>query len=142
MTVRVTAAVYRGFLRLNPHFTHRHWVGIRDCTNLFRLAVSVVFVKQSPLPCYCNLQSPLRKTTGISSRELTRLFCRVPWTGLSQHTFAFSACLPVTVLGMDMKDPSKLDFHGLQESTELCIRRAIPAFISFSSLQDSRDFNS
>ena len=58
MTVRVTAAVYQGFLRLKPHFTHWHWAGIRDCTNLFRLAVSVVFVKQSSLPCYCDLQSP------------------------------------------------------------------------------------
>lgn len=60
-TVRVTATVYRGFFLLKEAFTHRHWVGIRDCTNLFRLAVSGVFVKQSPLPCYCNLQFPLSR---------------------------------------------------------------------------------
>ena len=138
-TVRVTAAVYRGFDLLKQILTHRYWAGIRNCTQAFALAVSIVFVKQSLAPCYCDL---LLLVTGMASSEHTPLICRFPWTGFSQHAVAFSATPPVAVLGMDMKDPYELPFHGLLESAELCIRRAILAFTCFSSLQDSTGFSS
>jgi hypothetical protein len=80
------------------------------------------------------------RTTGIPSPEVTGPICRFPWGGLSQHAFPFSGSQPVSVLGMDMGDPSKLPFHGLQESAELRIRGAIPTFTSFSSLRDSGGF--
>lgn len=41
------------------------------------------------------------------------------------------------VLGTVLWDPCGLPFHGLQGSVEPFIRRAHPAFNSFSSLRDS-----
>jgi len=41
-----------------------------------------------------------------------------------------------------MEDPSKFHFHGLRESAELCIRRAYPVFLYFSSLRDSIELHS
>ena len=37
--------------------------------------------------------------TGISSRELTKLICRIPLTNLTIYVLAFSARAPVSVLG-------------------------------------------
>ena len=54
-TVRVTAAVYQGFTRLNPGLTHWHWADLRKHTKPFGLALPYVFVKQSGLPCHCDL---------------------------------------------------------------------------------------
>ena len=59
-TVRVTAAVYRGFAPLNRSLTYRHWAGIRDYTYRFRSAVPYVFVKQSDPPCNCDLLIPAK----------------------------------------------------------------------------------
>ena len=49
-TVRVTAAVHRGFsLQLSPRsLTFRHWAGVSLYTLGFPLAQTCVFVKQSP----------------------------------------------------------------------------------------------
>lgn len=51
-TVRVTAGVYQGFIRLNPNLTHWHWPGLRSYTQRFHLAAPYVFGKQSDLPCH------------------------------------------------------------------------------------------
>lgn len=40
---------------MEPNLTYQYWAGIRDCTCAFALAVSIVFVKQSPSPCHCDL---------------------------------------------------------------------------------------
>ena len=50
LTVRVTAAVHRGFsLELSPRpLTFRHWAGVSLYTLGFPLAQTCVFVKQSP----------------------------------------------------------------------------------------------
>ena len=56
-TVRVTAAVHRGFsLVLLKHrpLTFRRWAGIGPYTSAFALAETCVFVKQSPEPAHCD----------------------------------------------------------------------------------------
>lgn len=112
-----TAAVYRGFFRLKPDFTHRYWAGFRDRTHPFGLAVSGVFIKQTVPTCHCNLRFPLSRKPQASllpklrdqfrlNIELAKLkqtlfrrnsifICRFPWAGFSQHPFAFSAIPPV-----------------------------------------------
>ena len=77
-TVRVTAAVYRGLTGLKPGFTHRHWAGLRGCTQRFRLAAPYVFVKQSPPPCHCDPRFRFSRGAGTPSTEDTGLICRVP----------------------------------------------------------------
>ena len=54
-TVRVTAAVHRGFsLQLSPRsLTFRHWAGVSLYTLGFPLAQTCVFVKQSPGLLFC-----------------------------------------------------------------------------------------
>ena len=55
LTVRVTAAVHRGFsLQLSPRsLTFRHWAGVSLYTLGFPLAQTCVFVKQSPGLLFC-----------------------------------------------------------------------------------------
>jgi len=48
-TVRVTAAVYQGFTRLNPSLTHWHWADLRKYTQRFRLALPYVFQSKDGL---------------------------------------------------------------------------------------------
>ena len=55
-TVRVTAAVYRGFgsrLRAPLPLTVRHWAGVSPYTSTFVFAETCVFGKQSLEPIYC-----------------------------------------------------------------------------------------
>ena len=51
----VIPAVYKSLARLEPGLRYLHWADVTDYTNLRRLAVGCVFVKQSDLPCYCTL---------------------------------------------------------------------------------------
>ena len=133
--VRVTPGVKRPLARLDPGFRYRHWPGFNGYTHLFRLAAICVFIKQSGPPSHCDLRLHLiDKAAGTPYTEGTGLDCRFPWARLSQHTFTFSASLPVTVLGTDMKNSCKFPFHGLSESVELSIHQAIQAFTKFSSL--------
>ncbi len=78
-TVRVTAAVYRGFNQLDLALTHRHWTGLRSYTNRFQLAAPYVFVKQSDLSCDCDLPCLVyTRGAGMACTEDTPLFCRIP----------------------------------------------------------------
>ena len=47
--VIVTPAVYQILAPLNRSLNYWHWADVADCTHLYRLAVSCVFVKQSDL---------------------------------------------------------------------------------------------
>jgi hypothetical protein len=57
-TVRVTAAVYRGFsswLRTPLPLTFRHWAGVSPYMSAFAFAETCVFDKQSLEPISCSL---------------------------------------------------------------------------------------
>jgi hypothetical protein len=54
--VIVTPAVYLLLARLEPSLKYRHWADVTIYTNLFRLADSYVFVKQSGPPSHCALR--------------------------------------------------------------------------------------
>ena len=56
--VIVTPAVYQPLARLNPSFRYWHWADVTSYTNLYRLAASCVFVKQSDPPSHCALRWP------------------------------------------------------------------------------------
>ena len=55
--VIVTPAVYRSLASLKEGLRYRHWADVTFYTNLYRLAESCVFVKQSDLLSLCALQS-------------------------------------------------------------------------------------
>ncbi len=55
--VIVTPAVYLLLAPLDRSLKYRHWADVTNCTHLYRLAVSYVFVKQSDFPDLCTLQS-------------------------------------------------------------------------------------
>ena len=60
-TVRVTAAVHRGFsswLRSPLPLTFRHWAGVSPYTSAFALAETCVFGKQSLEPVSCGPLAP------------------------------------------------------------------------------------
>ena len=60
-TVRVTAAVHRGFslwLRSPRPLTFRHWAGVSPYTSAFALAETCVFGKQSLEPISCHPLTP------------------------------------------------------------------------------------
>ena len=83
-TVRVTAAVHRGFslsLSARP-LTFRHWAGVSPYTSPYGLAETCVFVKQSPGPAHCGPRNARHVKCfthkGAPSPEVTELFCRVP----------------------------------------------------------------
>jgi hypothetical protein len=59
--VIVTPAVYQLFTPLKRSLKYWHWADITFYTNLYRLAESFVFVKQSCYLCYCTLNSHLYK---------------------------------------------------------------------------------
>src|SRR5436853_1571752 len=68
-TVRVTAAVHRGFsswLRTPLPLTFRHWAGVSPYTSAFALAETCVFGKQSLEPISCD---PL---TNLFTETVTR----------------------------------------------------------------------
>ena len=50
--VTVTPSLYWPFTPLKEGFSNQQWEGLTDCTGLYRIAVSYVFVKQSVLPCH------------------------------------------------------------------------------------------
>ena len=83
-TVRVTAAVHRGFSsELSPlPLTFRHWAGVSPYTSPFGLAETCVFVKQSPGPLHCGPPrlSPAsgRHPAGTLYSKVTGLDCRIP----------------------------------------------------------------
>ena len=85
--VIVTPAVYRRLAPLNRGFTYRHWADVTSCTNPFGLAACCVFIKQSEPLCHCDA-SLIEMRTPYT--EGMRLICRVPSTGVSQHTLGFS----------------------------------------------------
>lgn len=85
---------------MNQSLKHHHWAGLTDYTSLFRLAISYVFDKQSGSPCHCDLLMHLIDTSiDTPYTEDTGLDCRVPLSRLSFHALAFSARVPVSVLG-------------------------------------------
>ena len=53
--VIVTPAVYQLFTPLNRSLKYWHWADITSYTQLYSLAESYVFVKQSGYPCNCTL---------------------------------------------------------------------------------------
>ena len=55
--VIVTPAVYQLFTPLNRSLKYWHWADITFYTQLYSLAESYVFVKQSDRPCNCTLIS-------------------------------------------------------------------------------------
>ena len=83
-TVRVTAAVHRGFsLQLSPRsLTFRHWAGVSLYTLGFPLAQTCVFVKQSPGLLLCAPKKLCQQVAftirGALSPKVTGLFCLVP----------------------------------------------------------------
>lgn len=99
-TVRVTAAVYRGFhskliTLLLPTFQHR--AGVRLYTSCYHLAESCVFNKQSLPPGMCRFpnqkigEHPFSRSYGvILPSSLTRVL---------SITLGFSPRLPVSVCG-------------------------------------------
>ena len=98
-TVRVTAAVYRGFhskliTLLLPTFQHR--AGVRLYTSCYHLAESCVFNKQSLPPGLCRFPNQEESTP---SPEVTGSFCRVPSTWFSRRALVYSTCSPVSVWG-------------------------------------------
>lgn len=50
--ITVISAVYQSLAPLNRRFRSWHWAGVGDYTNLFRLAVTYVFDKQSDSPSH------------------------------------------------------------------------------------------
>ena len=83
-TVRVTAAVHRGFSSALARLplTFRHWAGVSSYTLGFPLAETCVFGKQSPglLICGPGNAQPASGFTfqGAPSPEVTGPFCLVP----------------------------------------------------------------
>jgi len=85
--VIVTPAVYRRLAPLKQSFTYRHWADVTSCTHPFGLAACCVFIKQSEPPCHCDASLNEMRTPYT---EGMRLICRIPSTGVSQHTLGFS----------------------------------------------------
>jgi len=94
-TVRVTAAVYRGFssrLRAPLPLTVRHWAGVSPYTSASAFAETGVFGKQSlgPIPCGPHqlpeqILADRRLTSrGTPSSEGTGSICRVPKQGVAR----------------------------------------------------------
>src|SRR5436309_716615 len=83
-TVRVTAAVHRGFsswLRSPLPLTFRHWAGVSPYMSAYALAGTCVFGKQSLEPMSCGLLTPSPERGsygGTPSSEGTGSICRVP----------------------------------------------------------------
>lgn len=65
---------------MEPALTYQYWAGIRDCTCAFALAVSIVFVKQSPSPCHCDLP-PLSGRQALLLPKLRSCFADFPGLG-------------------------------------------------------------
>ena len=70
-TVRVTAAVHRGFSLVLAHrpLTFRHWAGVSPYTSAFAFAETCGFGKQSPGPAHCG-PLPLTGLAGSQPRAI------------------------------------------------------------------------
>ena len=83
-TVIVTAAVYEPFFLLYKVIRYSHWAGVAGCTNLFRLAASYVFIKQSGISSHCNPSfhkdgHPISKSYGANlPNSLSQVFLDTP----------------------------------------------------------------
>ena len=137
--VRVTPAVYGPFFRLNPAFRYPHWAGFSGNTHPFGLAAAYVFIKQSEPPSHCDL---LFRGAGTPSPEVTGLVCRVPSGGLTPtrlglltqgHLCQFSVRTPQAISTCFSRAP------GMSQSP--LNWEPHHAFIPFSPLRHSKDFN-
>lgn len=80
--VIVTTAVYRFLVSLYRSFKCLHWAELTDYTNLFRVAISYVFKKQSKAIIILSL---MYLTLDRRYPEVTVLICRVPLGKLYRH---------------------------------------------------------
>src|SRR5205814_5922848 len=76
-TVRVTAAVHRGFsswLRSPLPLTFRHWAGVSPYMSVFTLAGTCVFGKQSLEPISCHPLAPSREESKLLGSPFFRRY--------------------------------------------------------------------
>lgn len=140
-TVRVTAGLYRGLASLERGLTHRQWPRFTEYTKLFNLALSYVFVKQSDPPCHCDPSVTIASGDGHPFSRTYRTILPNSLEWILPNTFAFSARIPVSVLGTIANNPPHAHFHGLQELPKAPIQEPIHTFTRFSSLRDSSWLN-
>ena len=99
-TVRVTAAVYRGFhskLITLLLFTFQHRAGVRLYTSCYHLAESCVFNKQSLPPGMCRFPNP-----SIGERPFSRSYGVIlpsSFNMVLSSALVYPTCSPVSVWG-------------------------------------------
>lgn len=85
--ITVISAVCWSLAPLKKSFRYQYWAGVTDYTDLFRLAVGYVFIKQSRPFCNCILQQHLYKNhrrnglfRSYAAKLLNSLTCSYPYT--------------------------------------------------------------
>ncbi len=114
-TVRVIAAVYRGFylkLRTLLLFTFQHWAGVRLYTSCYHLTESYVFNKQSLPPSMCRF--PNLKMGKHPFSQGYEVILTSSFNIILSSALIYSTCSLVSIWGMvcfALKESKFSQFH-------------------------------
>jgi len=120
--VIVAPAVYRSFVPLYRAFRCRHWAGFSGHTQLFSLAATYVFIKQSELPGHCDQTS---SSLAPLLPKLRGKFAEFPRSNSRRHALGFSPRGTCVSSRYDPQLPSST-FHGPPASEEDSLRSPFP----------------